>query len=146
MSTPFDDIIRDAKQAQQSADAVVIDQVQANEKFAVKLQADQMFSGYRGDGREILPPYTQNTVRIKRARRQPFDRVTLRDTGDFQDGIVIDYGADEFRYDSTDDKRARLTRKYGEPIFGLNDQSLAQLIEVVRPGFIRQMQNTILNA
>lgn len=146
MKTPFDDVIDGVIQAQVNADAIVIDQVIDKEREAVKIQADQMFSGERGDGRDILPKYTPYTKLIKRQKRQPTDRVTLRDTGDFQDAIVIDYGPDSFRYDSTDDKRAKLVRKYSEQIFGLNDDSLNNLIDTIRDGFVKQMQKTILNA
>ena len=146
MKTPFDKVIEGAKRAQAGMDAAVIDQVQVEEKAAIQIQAEQMYDGQRGDGREILPRYTPFTVEIKRQRRQPYDRVTLRDTGDFQDAIVIDYGPDSFRYDSTDNKRARLVRKYGEQIFGLNDANLDKLIDTIRDGFIERVQKTILNA
>lgn len=144
MITPFDKTIEAVKSAQSSTDELIIDQVRQEEAFAIQLQADQMFDGRRGDGQQILPRYTQATVRIKRRRGQPTDRVTLRDTGDFHDSIVIDYGSDSFQYDATDEKRARLTRKYGNGIFGLDDQSLSDLIGRVREPIIREMQKRIL--
>lgn len=145
MSTPFDDLIRDAKKVQDQADSAVVDQVQANESKVVKLQIDQMYSGERGDGQEILPRYTPYTVLQKRRKSQPSDRVTLRDTGDFHDAIVIEYSNDAFQFDSTDEKRARLVRKYGPEIFGLNNGHLGQLIMALKPGYIDQQQKTLLN-
>ena len=145
MITPFDKVIEGVQAAQQQTDEVIIEQVRQDEQFVVKLQADQMFDGQRGDGQQIRPGYAQTTVRIKRRRNQPTDRVTLRDTGDFHDSIVIDYGRDEFRFDATDEKRPYLARKYGEAIFGLNDSNLDTLIQRVREPIIKSLQNKILS-
>lgn len=144
MSTPFDEIIRDVQQAQTDTDKVVIDQVRIEEDFVIRLQTDQMFDGFRGDGRETLPSYAPSTVLIKRKKGQPAGRVTLRDTGDFHDSIVIHYGTTEFRLDATDQKRPYLAGKYGEQIFGLDDVAIDRLIQKVREPIIESLQRMIL--
>ena len=144
--TPFDKKIEAATAVQNEMDKRIIDEVVANNDKAIKIQADQMFEGKRGDGQDITPSYTPFTVRIKRQKRQPSDRVTLRDTGDFQDAIVIDYGPDSFKYDSVDEKRVKLARKYGENIFGLNDEGLIKLIALLKEGIIEGAKKAIINA
>ena len=144
MNTPFDKVIEGTKKAQTDTDIVILDQVRNEESFVVRLQADQMFDGYRGDGREIRPMYAPSTVLIKRQKGQPTQRVTLRDTGDFHDSIVIEYGPTEFRLDATDEKRPYLAGKYGEQIFGLDDVALDRLINKVREPIIRELQKMML--
>jgi hypothetical protein len=143
--TAFDNILKRTREVDAQVDRLIIDEVRTAEAKVVRLQTDQMFAGERGDGQAIAPPYTPVTVAIKRRKRQPFNRVTLRDTGDFQDDIVIDYGPDSFAFDSVDDKREKLVAKYGTDIFGLNDASLQKLIDTIREDFILNTQKAILH-
>jgi hypothetical protein len=97
-------------------------------------QAEQMFSGEKSDGGEILPDYTDLTIALKKEKGQPTDRVTLRDTGSFQNKISVAVKSDRFTISSSDDKTGKLESKYGKQIFGLNTQHLEEYgREVFKP-------------
>lgn len=89
------------------------------------LNLEQMNAGEESTGEAIWPPYAPITIEIKKAKGQPFDKVTLRDEGDFQRAIDIDWGNEDFFLFSHDDKYTELIRKYGLDIFGLNDKNVA---------------------
>lgn len=89
------------------------------------LNAEQMFVGLRSDGSEILPSYSKLTIQIKKEKGQPTDRVTLRDTGSFYEGIKVDVSGDRLNITSTDEKTEKLNKKYSKSkgnIFGLSDR------------------------
>lgn len=106
-------------------------------------QAEQMFAGERSDSTEILPDYTDLTIAIKKAKGQPTDRVTLRDTGSFQNKIKVAVKSDRFTVSSDDEKTAKLEKKYGKNIFGLNTQHLEEYgREVFRPKLQQYIKET----
>lgn len=84
------------------------------------LNAEQMYSGRNSEGDPITPTYTQLTVAYKKRKGQPADRVTLRDTGDFYQGIYAKLEGITITVGSADEKTKQLEEKYGEEIFGLD--------------------------
>ncbi len=109
----------------------------------IEWQKDQLFSGKTSSNTPIRPPYKSVTRRIKRAKGQPTDRVTLKDTGDFYDGIIADVGLYTFRLTSDDAKTFKLEGKYGSKIFGLNKVSRAGYSTDLRPVFIRNIKTAL---
>ena len=102
------------------------------------LNRAQMFKGERSDGRKISDPpgqpYTAYTKRVKKSKGQPTDRVTLKDTGDFYDGVgAVLIWPKEIAVRSVDPKSPKLTGKYSPLIFGLNDDFLKTYIELLCP-------------
>lgn len=94
------------------------------------LQTAQMDAGLDSEGKRIEPDYSPFTVQIKRAKGQPYDRVTLKDSGSFHAGMFLTGGANnQFSIGSRDPKSKKLQDKYGEEIFGLNEDSQQQLID-----------------
>lgn len=97
-----------------------------------------MISGIRADGSEILPTYIDFTIAIKQDKGQPTDRVTLRDTGAFQAAITTEVTQTHVITDSTDEKSAKLQKKYGKKIFGLSEKFKAEYIrDNLRPAFLK---------
>lgn len=94
----------------------------AKKKDYVDLQKDQLFHGLRSDGESITPFYTRFTIAIKKEKGQVTDRVTLRDTGAFYDGIYADPRSEGLVVDSSDEKTDMLTKKYSDAIFTLEDE------------------------
>lgn len=72
-------------------------------------------------------PYSPITVDIKMAKGQPYDRVTLRDEGDFHRGFTVNYSPSAFSITSTDSKTQKLMSKYGWDIFGLTAANMEAL-------------------
>lgn len=89
----------------------------------IALNQSQLFDkGVNADNEE-LQPYTFLTEFYKREKNQPFDRTTLKDTGDFYRGFNIKTSNQFIIFDSTDSKTADLENKYGNRIFGLTQEN-----------------------
>lgn len=84
------------------------------------LNATQMYSGVKSDSEEIKPFYSASTIVYKISKGQPYDRVTLRDTGNFYKGIYAKLQGTRIEVGSTDEKAEQLEEKYGKKIFGLD--------------------------
>lgn len=109
---------------------------------------NQLFQqGRSGQGLAIVPAYRPMTVRIKKAKGQPFNRVTLRDTGDFHRSIqAVWRRAGEIEIQAGDSKANDLKDKYGDDILGLNDDSLTRLRDKLRPILIENLRKSLANA
>lgn len=100
----------------------------------VNFNQEQLYEGIRSDSSTIEPEYAELTKIIKAAKGQPFDRVTLKDTGDFYDSIKVDVNSDTFELFATDEKTVKLVTKYGDSILGITDSSKRRYInEIFRP-------------
>lgn len=96
----------------------------------MEIQRDQIYSGKDKFNQPISPFYRPKTIKIKAAKGQPTDRVTLKDTGSFYSGIQITkLNQRSFRISSSDKKNKKLEKKYGSVIFGLNGPSRAKYIK-----------------
>lgn len=68
-------------------------------------------------------PYSPYTIMLKKEKGQPYDRVTLRDTGAFHSSFEMVLENFEFYFTATDYKTQELIHKYGENIFGLTEEN-----------------------
>ena len=85
--------------------------------------------GENSEGKPITPEYAPATVEIKRSKGQPTNRVTLRDTFDWQGSFWINYQEDGFEIKASDWKTEELQKKYGTEILGLQDANVKVLCE-----------------
>ena len=100
--------------------------------------------GQDRNGERITPEYTPYTVSIKTWKRQPTDRVTLRDTGQFHSSFKIRYEADGFELYANDWKAESLEEKYGRYIYGLQDDAAKELADqVYQPRMIQKLKNVL---
>lgn len=134
MSTALEILTRlkrvDVYQASQTA-------IENTSSTMINVQRDQLFQGVRKDSDSIVPSYAARTIKYKQKKGQPYDRVTLKDTGSFYAGIKVDVTGDKFILSSTDSKAAALEKKYSPLIFGLNNQSRIDYIRSLKPELIR---------
>ena len=72
-----------------------------------------------------LGSYAESTKRIKIRKRQPIDRVTLKDTGDFYESVRIIAKDDELIIETSIEYAKYLTKKYGADILGIQDMELS---------------------
>lgn len=89
---------------------------------------NQLYRGIDALGQSIQPEYTALTKKIKQRKGQPSDRVTLKDTGSFYDKFTLKTKKFPFEITSSDSKKDKLVEKYGEDVFGLNDDSKDKLV------------------
>ena len=99
----------------------------------IDLNVDQLNKGVNSLGQPIEPEYRPFTVRIKKEKGQPFNRVTLKDEGDFHDSFFLVINPTSIAIYATDEKTAKLERKYGKEIFGLTDENLQEIIDLLKP-------------
>lgn len=124
------------------------DIILANEAYIIDMNAyEQLYNkGVNRLGVSIMDyrPYSPYTISYKKAVGQPYDRVTLRDEGDFYRGFFIEADDRMFYISSTDDKTNKLTKKYTNYIFGLTDENKAELTwEYIYPDLIDKLNEMI---
>jgi hypothetical protein len=120
-------------------DAIIEQSIVETKETIADLNAEQLFTGKRSDGSEILPSYSDRTIAIKEQKGQPTDRVTLRDTGSFYQGIRVEVEGARIVINSTDEKNESLNKKYSTAkgnIFGLSIPFKREYLnEKLRPTF-----------
>ncbi len=98
--------------------------------------------------------YSPRTVRIKKAKGQPTDRVTLKDTGKFYESFAFkgNLTALEFLIQANvlkkDEKTGEITnlqQEWGQDILGLSDEDLIELIALSLEIIISFVLKRILN-
>lgn len=90
----------------------------------------QLFEkGENADGVPIasFAPYAPFTIEMKKIKNQPYDRVTLRDEGDFYESFSVRADIDKFDITASNWKTADLKRGYGDNIMGLNAENRHEL-------------------
>lgn len=89
-------------------------------------------------------PYSPTTIAIKEENGQPYDRVTLRDTGDFHHSFYLKIDNEKFEFDAEDWKTRDLLRLYGDEIMGLTDDNIQRLEkEILLPEIMETARKTL---
>lgn len=130
---------------QASLSGVVLDSVYDNEGKILDLVRDDQLTakGIDGTGRPIRPLYTAFTKQIKRDKGQTTSHVTLRDTGETQDTMGMEYTSNSFYPVATTPQVEGLLRKYGKRIFDLTPQSVSAAARIVRPQIFKRSYQII---
>lgn len=106
--------------------------LEQNKEKIVELNVEQLYDyGINSLGIQIdtYAPYSPYTVSIKKKKGQPYDRVTLRDTGDFHKSFEVVFDPSYFYITATDYKTEDLVEKYGGNIFGLTAENKREITE-----------------
>jgi hypothetical protein len=91
----------------------------------------QLFEkGQDSKGSIIRPAYSPLTVSIKRKKRQPHDRVTLKDSGRLHESIRIIPKGDEVEIVTSVPYAKYLFKKYGDDILGIQEELLREFLEI----------------
>lgn len=93
--------------------------------------------GIDSTGSSIEPEYKRTTVRIKKAKGQESDFVTLKDSGDFHGSIRAKLFKNKVRITSSDGKAPMLFQKYGESVLGLAPFNIKFIAQKIRPKVAR---------
>lgn len=119
------------------------------EEVIEAITQDQLYNrGVNGDDTEIMSyaPYAPSTIKKKIKKGQPYNRVTLRDTGEWYNSLRLVYDVDGFVVTSTDDKNKYLKKKYGPKILKIDRANLNKIIkEKVRPVLVAKLKEYLQN-
>jgi hypothetical protein len=104
----------------------------------------QLWLGLRSDGMDITPPYRPATRRIKQIEGQPYDRVTLKDTGAYYRSFRVTLmPSGDIEVEATDMKALDLERKYGDKLEGLTPQNTDKLAERLKNGIEKRVEELL---
>lgn len=143
VTTEIEIKLEQMKQALQRipVDEIMVRITERNKDVIEDKNIAQMDAGLDGNGEPISPPYSPFTIVVKKIQGRPFDRVTLKDQGDFHKGTKANIMATGFEMINTDSKWGKLTDKYGD-VIGLSEQSITELQhEVYLPEFAHELKN-----
>lgn len=73
-------------------------------------------------------PYSPLTIEIKKEKGQPYNRVTLRDEGAFEQSFYVEADTQQFTIKAADWKTEDLIQRYGRQILGLTEENKIILI------------------
>jgi len=117
-------------------------------KLIIRLNTDeQLFQGIDSTGRDldsIGGSYSPRTIEIKKEKGQPYDRVTLKDTGEFYESFKVNpyKGGFSISADAIKDQDD-LTKEWGDEIIGLTDASRNELVNHYRNEIIREIKRKL---
>ena len=143
MTKEIKNLIAELEKVQQVIPELAGAIIQDNSHVLEDLQTDQLNQGITSEGNQIKPSYSPFTVQIKKAKGQPFDRVTLKDTGDFHRNMFLAGGQKNtlFQIGNRDEKAKKIEGKYGPEIFGLTEQSLNVVVnDLLRPEMLQKLR------
>ncbi len=88
--------------------------------------------------------YSPFTIRVKEAKGQPTNRVTLLDTGEFYASFVVKPFKGGFTIDADPNKDdTNLFDEWGDDIVGLNQENLQIVINFFKDAILREINNRI---
>lgn len=126
-------------------DKIVDDFIKKYDPDLIDLNQEQMLEGQNADGGSIGDLRDPEYIKFKRSMgsKAAFSGLAdLKLTGQFQSSMYVEHKGDNIYIDSRDDKKNKLTKKYGYQIFGVQKEKLDQLISgQIEPDFISLMEN-----
>lgn len=121
--------------------------LEENSSKIVEMNREQLYDfGINSLGIEIATyaPYAPYTIKVKREKGQPFDRVTLKDTGAFYRSFEVVFDPIGFYITARDPKTQDLMDKYRPEILGLTSENLSLLVQGdVKTGVIQQIRKEL---
>ena len=92
----LNDLRNTVETLQKSINSSIQESINNNKDEIKFLQTqEQLFLGKNSKGIDIKPAYANSTIKIKRKKGLPTDRVTLFDTGDFYRSLEIIAGSND---------------------------------------------------
>lgn len=89
-------------------------------------------------------PYSEVTIAIKQEEGKPYDRVTLRDEGDFHHSFDVEADNEKMSIVASDWKTVKLLHRYGDEIMGLTEENIKKLkFEVLLPELVEMARKTL---
>lgn len=100
--------------------------------------------GEKSDGKKMKPGYKAITIKLKKKKGDPYDRVTLRDTGKLYRSIDLIVGERALIMQVNVDYYRALEKKYGSKIAGIQEKFLEEFCEnYIIPEIQKNIYDTI---
>lgn len=124
----LNDLRNTVETLQKSINSSIQESINNNKDEIKFLQTqEQLFLGKNSKGIDIKPAYANSTIKIKRKKGLPTDRVTLFDTGDFYRSLEIIAGSNEAIIRTVISYSVFLVNKYAD-ILGLDKESWTKFL------------------
>lgn len=106
--------------------------VEHSKNQALDLNTKQLFEGRDSQGQSLGGYKSQSYAQFKRTLN-PAGVVDLKLTGSFYSGFFAKTDKFPVLFDSTDEKTSELKAKYGDEIFGLDQNNLEEFRQEIKP-------------
>ena len=105
--------------------------IASNEQILIDQQTDGQFDkGKDSNNISFIPSYADSTKRAKRAKNQPTNRVTLKDTGDLYNSISIQANTTNAVITANVPYFTHLVARYDKnQILGIQEEALKDFVE-----------------
>jgi hypothetical protein len=124
----LDDLKKTVAELQKSVNLSIQESINKNKQVIKELQTqEQLYQGKNSKGIDIKPAYAQSTIKIKRKKGQPTDRVTLFDRGDFYRSLEVIAGKNNAIIRTVISYSVFLVDKYAD-ILGLDEESWTKFL------------------
>jgi len=124
----LNDLKRTISEIQDAVNGSIQESIDQNKQIIKELQTqEQMYQGITSKGIDIKPAYADSTIKIKRKKLQPTDRVTLFDTGAFYNSLEIIAGKNDAVIRTIISYSVFLVDKYAD-ILGLDDENWTKFL------------------
>ena len=115
-----------------------------NQEEMLDLNIAQLESGKDSLG-QLLDDYASDAYAKMKVgppwnSKAPLGTPNLRLEGDFHEGFILRYEGDTFIFTSTDEKRSRLVDKYGIDLFGISEEDMPQVRNMLLESFLKFMR------
>lgn len=129
----------------------ILDSTELQEEIIYLNTIDQLYTkGQDKLGREldsIGGGYSPYTIQIKQQKGQPYDRVTLKDTGDFYNSFMVLSHDTYIEILANPIKNGKdINLEWGGYVIGLNPQNMIKIIDEIKIKYIQIVKQTYINA
>lgn len=126
----FDEARAKLEEVRNSVNKLVQETFEEHKSLIIHYNADeQMYKlGQDAKGSIIRPAYRPATIRLKRKKGQPTDRVTLKDTGRFHKTLIVTPKENYVEISSDLEYAKYLFKKYGDDVLGIQEELLKEFV------------------
>ena len=140
----LDDLKKTVAELQKAVNSSIQESIEQNKQVIKELQTqEQLYQGKNSKGIDIKPAYAESTIKIKRKKGQPTDRVTLFDKGDFYNSLEVIAGKNDAVIRTVISYSVYLVKRYAD-ILGLDEESWTEFINKYTIPTIKNNFNDII--
>ncbi len=131
----IDNMLAQIRHIDKNLEAEAVHIVEAKSESISEIVRGQLLKGLDGSGKAIKPKYSPETIRSKKKKGQPTNKVTLFDSGDFHNSFFTQAKGQFYSIFSKDHKAPFLFENYGENILTPTKENNSKVnLKIVLPG------------